>query len=143
MTTFVLKLALFAIGAGAFGTGTYYVFENIPQIENIGNLNRIGNHTPIYWIGIFVLSLLGGIFVRCYEKTVLIVGTSVLGGILLSYAVNGIFAAANYDPNRWILFSVAAIASVTGVVCQKRIEKYGFPACCRRHNPQSRLDVQP
>lgn len=117
---FLIKFALFAVGAFFFGGAAHFLFQALPALETTGGTPQILGRSLVYYGGVGVSGLIGGIAIRCREKEALEACTSILGGILLSLALLAFVHMSNAQLDGFVYIILSLVATGVGIWFQRR-----------------------
>lgn len=126
----ILQMALFISGAFAGGALTHYIFVIFPELEETyKDSGIIFEHSLIpYWISVFIVGIVFGISTVKYQKKMIKIVTSAIGGLLVSTGMSTI-----YDDMYWVSVVVGISITAAGFIIQWK--EYNP---CRRTKEQRR-----
>ena len=119
--SFLIKCALFSIGAVFFGAASHFFMEAFPELEKLGGTPEISDKSLVYYGIILVSAILGGFAIRCRETESLEVLTSILGGILFSLCCMGYVFILQWDIDRFVYVGVTFVSSLFGIYFQRKM----------------------
>lgn len=111
-----INLALFMIGAAAFGALAHYIVLTIPESNQLPTLN---NNSVSYYIIIVVSGLVGGVCVRCKQKLFLELATSLIGSFGVVYGTRGIVVHGDLNIPNAVLLSIGVFCAFAGTMFQR------------------------
>lgn len=120
LTACLVKLAVFFLGAAAIGFVVHSVFEQFPDLHDVGDQPKLGSLSLSYWILMSSSVLVGGITSRCYTTSVLEVLTASLGAIGMAFSMSVLSTAVSIEINRGVYVATAILTAAVGVFLQRR-----------------------
>ena len=120
-TSCLIKLALFMIGAAAFGGFIHFVFAAFPELHTAYDVPIVQEKSLLYWGSLIVAGILGGFMFKWNEKLSLEIMTSIIGGAAFSYGLHGLTENGGVIIDHWIFFGLALGSSVLGYFVQRRM----------------------
>ena len=123
VTGCLFKVALFIIGAAAFGSIVHFVFLAVPSLHRVGNLPRMMNRSLAYYLALTVSGIAGGVLARVYQNRILRFMTSVFGGAGVSLSIYNMIMIESDPPDPWIFVTLAGILCLVGWFTQERLSR--------------------
>ena len=120
-TSCLIKLALFMIGAAAFGGFIHFIFAAFPELHTAYDVPVVQGKSLLYWGSLFVAGILGGFMFKWNETLSLEIMTSIIGGAAFSYGLHGLTENAGAVIDHWIFFGLALGSSVLGYFVQRKM----------------------
>ena len=114
----MIKVALFVLGAVAFGTFAHFSIISLPV--NHTTLPNIGRNSVLYYAIVLCSAIVGGIAVRCKETCFLQLSTSCIGGFGILYGVHALTTLHDIDISNVALLGCGIFISMFGFVFQRR-----------------------
>jgi len=123
VTGCLFKVALFIIGAAAFGSIVHIIFLAAPSLHAVGNLPQMMDRSLAYYLALTATGLTGGILARVYEKRILRFMTSLFGGVGVSLSIYNMILidSDSSPPDPWIFVALAGVLFLTGWLAQERV----------------------
>jgi len=122
-TSCLIKLALFMIGAAAFGGFIHFVFAAFPELNTAYDVPIIQKKSLLYWGSLLLAGVLGGFMFKWKEKLSLDIMTSIIGGAAFSYGLHGLTENAGTTIDHWVFFGIAVGCSSLGFVIQRKLRR--------------------
>ncbi len=119
VTGCLFTVALFIIGAAAFGSIVHFVFLAVPSLHRVGKLPRMMDRSLAYYLALTVSGIAGGVLARVYQKRILRFMTSVFGGAGVSLSIYNRILIESDPPDPWIFVALAAILCLMGWFAQE------------------------
>ena len=136
----ILNIALFVIGAVAFGGFFHHLFYVIP--DNLWPTVFSENNTQtLYWIIISSAGLLGAFLSFITKKRFLRVATSMIGGSGISLCISLVFEKLTNPPvviQSEILLSISLFCTFLGIY----VQNYNARKVKKRVNEKKRKDIE-
>ena len=116
----MIKLAIFMIGAVAFGSFGHLVFMSLPSDTFGEDMPEILNRPAPYWLVVLMAGLVGGLLVRYKRKVFLEACTAFIGGCGFAYGVHGISTSTGINTPRWATAVIGGTFSIVGFLFQRK-----------------------
>jgi hypothetical protein len=119
--SFLIKCALFSIGALFFGGASHFLLDAFPELQKLGDTPEVLGKSLVYYGVIFVSGLLGGFAIRCRETESLEILTSILGGIMFSLCCMGYVFILSWKIDRFVYVGVTFATTLFGIYFQRKM----------------------
>lgn len=116
----LLKSGIFVIGATGFGVSTHFLYESLP-IEWPDEIPSFRDKSVVYWGSMAVAVVGGAVAVHRGRKRVMMVVSSLIGGVGLAIGLEGMLDAPDVSLLVWLL--IGAVAAVSGTALQFYLDK--------------------
>ena len=136
----ILNVALFVIGAAAFGGFFHHLFYVVP--DNLWPVVFSENNTQtLYWIIISGASVLGAFLSFVTKKRFLRIATSMIGGSGISLSLSLVFDKLTDPPvviHSEILLSISLVCTFLGIY----VQNYSARKAKKRTDEKKRKDIE-
>lgn len=119
----LIKLALFFLGAIAFGSVTHIIFTAFPQLNDIYEVPTVAGKSLIYWGGMLISIFFGGLMVKYNKDFTLEIATSAVGAFGFVYGLHGLTELTDVDLNHWVFFGIGIATWGVGFYTQRMLRK--------------------
>ena len=119
--SFLIKCALFSIGALFFGAASHFLMDAFPELQKLGDTPEVLGKSLVYYGVILVCGILGGFAIRCRETESLEILTSILGGIMFSLCCMGYVLILSWSIDRFAYVGVTFVTTLFGIYFQRKM----------------------
>lgn len=133
----LIKVGFFFLGAVAVGSGVHMLFLAVPSPHTVGGTANMGGKSLLYWGGLVLGGVAGGIAVRYNTRPILEAFTAGIGGAGATFSSYAIYTDAEVP--RWAFVVVGCGVAAGGLVFQRRTRKCN--GTCKRSARRSEIEV--
>jgi hypothetical protein len=116
----LLKTGMFVVGAAAFGTSAHFVYDAI-QPRWLESMPVWRGRSAVYWASVVVSTVLGAVIVHKSRKHVMMVVSSLLGGVAFAAGMQGLIDVNDIPAYVWVI--IGATATIAGVGVQVTLDR--------------------
>jgi hypothetical protein len=123
LVSFLLRKGFFLLGAAAFSFFAHRIYRAAEGTLVPDEWARVGGESVAYWATLAVAALGGGALAHSGRKEVLVVATSVLGGLGVGTAVGMLWAEGREEEGEgqaWLPLVLGGVAAAAGGTVQLR-----------------------
>ena len=123
LVSFLLRKGFFLLGAAAFSFFAHRIYRAAEGTLVPDEWARVGGESVAYWATLAVAALGGGALAHSGRKEVLVVATSVLGGLGVGTAVGMLWAEGREEEGggqAWLPLVLGGVAAAAGGTVQLR-----------------------
>lgn len=118
----MIKVALFVLGAAAFGAVAHFVFVAFPPLETLVSSPVIEGRALVYWGALVVAGACGGFLARRKSKTSLQAITSLIGAAGIGVATHRTLALSGTSEEEWPGIAASCLAWAVGMCVQRHFD---------------------